>query len=417
MSTLADSYPVPTGRLHELLGGWSGQGSLNSTVWADLAAVEGEDDTPLAERQWRERDVTRRAHRVLLERLLPQLERWPTRLRAWTEALPAVTTSRRVVSARPLRPTDWVQTARRHGWPPATFIGRQRTSQADELLVSTLRWTLPQVLSTVRHATAVLPGVAAAIETQITVAARLLEEYVGEGEAPEPAAADLAAVARAGYPWHALAPVSSTYLRYQRHLEDLALEVIYPLESLRWRLFHIGVLGEVLGALRDEGGELRWRAPLSAAGGRPQYTAHWPEGTTALEVWFEAAGVWGRHASRYPYREALRSLEMQTGAMGPDILIFDGARRRALVLECKFGDARYVGRNGYLQALAYASELRVDVADEIWAYVVGPEGVVVDSSSTSLHGPHVARAVGVTSPTALPQVVRDFLGAADKTKP
>ena len=412
MSTSANPYPVPTGRLRELLGGWSGQGSLAGTLWADLAAVEGEDYTPLAERQWSERDVTRRAHRVLLERLQPQLERWPTRLRDWTEALPAVTTARRVTSGRPLRPTDWAQTARRHGWPPTTFIGRKRTSQADELLVSTLRWTLPQVLSTLRHAAAVLPGAGATIELQMAVAARLLEVYVGDDEAPEPAAADLAAVARAGHPWNVLAPVSSTYLRYQHHLEDLALEVIYPLESLRWRLFHIGVLGEVLGAVRDGGGELRWRAPLSATGGRPQYTAHWSDGTPSLEVWFEAAGVWKRHATRFPYREARAALGMQAGAIGPDILVLDVVRRRALVLECKFGDARYVGRNGYLQALAYASELRVDVADEVWTYVVGPDGVVAGSSATGLHGPHVARRVGVTSPTALPEVVRDFLGAA-----
>ncbi|GAA2725750.1 hypothetical protein [Cellulomonas aerilata] len=411
MSISADPYPVPTGRLRELLGGWSGQGSLSSTLWADLAAVEGEDDTPLAERQWSERDVTRRAHRVLLERLQPQLERWPTRLRDWSEALPAVTNSQRVVSARPLRPTDWAQTARRHGWPPSTFIGRRRTSQADELLVSTLLWTLPQVLTTVRHATAILPGADTTIKLQMAAAARLLEVYVGDDEAPEPAPADLAAVARAGNPWNLLAPVSSTYLRYQHHLEDLALEVIYPLESLRWRLFHIGVLGEVLGALRDEGAELRWRAPLSATGGRPQYLAHWPDGSPPLEVWFEAAGVWSRHASRSPYRDALRALGMQPGAIGPDILLLDVVGRRALVLECKFGDARYVGRNGYLQALAYASELRVDVADEIWTYVVGPDGVVTGSSDTSLHGPHTARRVGVTSPTALPDVVRAFLGS------
>lgn len=378
-------------------------------LWADLAAVEGEDDTPLAEREWSDRDVMRRAHRVLLERLEPQLARWPTRLRDWTEALPAVTRAHRVVSARPLRPTDWAQTARRHGWPPSTFIGRKRTSQADELLVSTLRWTLPQVLSTVRHATAVLPGAAATIERQMEMAARLFELYVGDDPAPQPATADLAAVARAGHPWNLLAPVSTTYLRYQQHLEDLALEVIYPLESLRWRLFHIGVLGEVLGALRDDGAKLQWRAPLSATGGRPQYLAHRPDGSQPLEVWFEAAGVWNRHATRFPYREALRALGMQASAIGPDILLLDVTGRRALVLECKFGDARYVGRNGYLQALAYASELRVDVADEVWTYVVGPDGVVAGSSATSLHGPHVARRVGVTSPAALPGVVREFL--------
>jgi len=203
--------------------------------------------------------------------------------------------------------------------------------------------------------------------------------------------------------------VSTTYLRYQHNLEDLALEVIYPLESLRWRLFHIGVLGEVLGALRDDGAKLQWRAPLSATGGRPQYLAHRSDWSQPLEVWFEAAGVWNRHATRLPYREALRALGMQASAIGPDILLLDVTGRRALVLECKFGDARYVGRNGYLQALAYASELRVDVADEVWTYVVGPDGVVAGSSATSLHGPHVARRVGVTCPAALPGVVREFL--------
>lgn len=419
MSTSAEPPPVPTGRLGELLGGWSGEGTLHSTVWANLAAVQAEDDTPLAERQWTERDVTRRAHRVLLERLQPHLVRWPSRLSEWSNALPAVTRAHRVTSNRPLRPTDWAQTIRRHGWPPAAFIGRQRTTQADELLLATLRWTLPRLLTTFRHASAVLADAAAAVQPQATAAQRLLDEYVGLEDAPAPTDADLLAVARAGYPWNVLAPVSATYLRYERHLDDLARDLIYPLDSLRWRLFHIGVLGEVLGAMRDGGAALQWRAPLSATGGRPQYTAVLgPAGKAApLEVWFEAAGVWRRHGTQYPYREALRALSLSPSAIGPDILVLDVQQRRALVLECKYGDARYVGRNGYLQAVAYANELRVELADTIWSYVVGPEGVVDGSSHTTLHAPHSAQRVGVTSPSALQQVVRDFLAQEQAAPP
>lgn len=412
MSTSAEPYPVPTGRLHELLGGWSGEGTLQSTVWAGLAAVHAEDDTPLAEREWTELDVTRRAHRVLLERLQPHLTRWPTRLNDWSNALPAVTQARRVTAARPLRPTEWAQTTRRFGWPPTAFIGRQRTTQADELLLATLRWTLPRMLTTFRHANAVLADAAMAVQPQAAAAQRLLDEYVGLEEAPAPSDADVLAVARAGYPWNVLAPVTGTYLRYERHLEDLASDLIYPLDSLRWRLFHIGVLGEVLGAMRDAGAHLRWRAPLSATtGGRAQYTAVLPQAgdASALEVWFEAAGVWSRYGTKYPYREALRALSLRPGSIGPDILVLDLEHRRALVLECKYGDAKYVGRNGYLQAVAYANELRVELADAIWSYIVGPEGVVNGSSHTMLHEPHSAQRLGVTSPSGLRQIVIDFL--------
>ncbi len=417
MSTSVDRHPVPTERLHELLGGWSGEGTLDSTVWASLAAVQAEDNTPLAERDWSPLDVTRRAHRVLLERLRPHLERWPTRLTEWSNALPAVTRAQRVTAARPLRPTDWAQTTRRYGWPPTTFVGRQRTTQADELLLATLRWTLPRLLITFRHARAVLADAAAAVQPQAAAAQRLLDEYIGDEEAPAPTDADLRVVARAGYPWNVLAPVSATYLRYERHLDDLATELIYPLDSLRWRLFHIGVLGEVLGAMRDCGARLQWHAPLSAAGGRPQYTAVLgsAEETASLEVWFEAAGAWGRHGTKYPYREAVRALSLRPSFIGPDILILDVQHRRALILECKYGDARYVGRNGYLQAVAYASELRVELADSIWSYVVGPEGVVTGSAHTELHAHHSAQRVGVTSPSGLHQVVRDFLARESGT--
>lgn len=408
MATSAEGLPIPTGHLHGLLGGWSGEGTLESSIWSDLAAVQGDEDTPLAERDWTERDVTRRAHRVLLERLQPQLALWPSRLSEWQDALPAMVHAQRVTSSRPLRPTDWAQTARRHGWFPVAFIGRERTTQADELLLTTLRWTLPQLLTTFRHATAVLADAGAAVQPQLTVAQQLLDEHLGTDEAPTPTPADLSAVARAGYPWNVLAPVTETYARYERHLHDLAADLIFPLESLRWRLFHIGVLGEVLGVLRELGAHLQWRAPLSATGGRAQYAATL-DATTTLEVWFEAAGVWRSHGTKSAYREALEALSMRPSSIGPDILLLDVARRRALVLECKYGAAPYVGRNGYLQALAYAAELRVEVADVVWSYVIGPEGVVQDQSHTSLHATHGPQRVGMASPSALHQVVEDFL--------
>ena len=55
--------PIPQAGLDTVLRAWSGQGQL----WEGLSAVAGE----LAERDWKAKDIRRRANRVLLSLLIP----------------------------------------------------------------------------------------------------------------------------------------------------------------------------------------------------------------------------------------------------------------------------------------------------------------------------------------------------------
>jgi len=416
--TSSAELPIPTAGLSALLRGWSGEGLLTGGLWQALAAVQADepdhhlDDDESTQPQWTEHRIQARAQRVLLERLRPDLSGWPTRLGQWTDALPVVTVSRTTTARRPLRPTNWVATARRHGWPPQTFIGRLRTTTADELLISTLRWTIPQVLATARAAERLLHDVSGDIRSQLNVAGELLEYIGGAGDAPPPLPADLRAIAGSGHPWSGLAAVAGVYVRYGQRLDELAYDLIYPDETLRWRLFHLGVLGQVLLALREHGAQVQWVAPLSGTSAGPQYAVLLPDGRQ-MDLWFEAAGIWRHYNEPSPYRAAVAAVTAARSGggqpIGADLLLIERGKT-GLVLECKYSaHVGEVARKGYLQAVAYASELRSSLATHSWGYVVGPDTVVPGSSRTIAYAEQLSGEIGVVGPAGISELFERFL--------
>ncbi len=394
--------PIPRAGLAEVLRAWSGQGQL----WNALAAVQDDQlDT-----EWSAEDVRRRAHRVLFAKLEGLLTRWPRDLRTWTEALPAESKRERVLSNAPTSGTSWRET-RRLGWPPRSFAGHVRSRVADTLLVTTLRWTIQRVLDIRRDAVSVETSLGKVAREQMGAAEKLLDvEPVASAEPILPTRSDVVALSREGRPWTSLAPVCDALRSTsQASLYELCSELVVPSEDddLLWRLFHLGVLGEVLLYLREAMVEVRSLRPLSGASTNgPSYRVedhdggHW-------DLWFEASGMWSwsEYGSlREPYKAAIEGLYGSPRALGADLLLVRPGDR-ALVLECKYSlDGTYVA-SGYSQAVTYAMELKDRLVDETTAVVVGPEGVVDHHSSTDT----LVGRIGVTPPSSLGMVLSRFL--------
>ena len=362
------ALPIPRRGLDEVVRGWSGQG-----LWEALAAI----DDPLAERRWDAHEIQRRAHRILMQQLVPQIETWPTNANSWLDALPAESQRRSTAGDWPRAGTDWPAT-RRGGWPPRSFIGRTRRRLPATLLATTLRWTLERLASVRADAARVEANVVAPIRPQLACAQELLRvEPIASAEAVQPTKGDLEALHREGRPWHALVPVAESLRRLDATTAlDLAWYAIWPTEELRWRLFHLGVLGEVLVTLRELGASMLSLRPLSAASAGPAYSIAIAE--QQWDLWFEATGLWAHYGHSSPYVEAVQSLVSAPRPLGPDILLMS-PDRSALVIECKYprtvGTLAALVRDGYHQAATYAVETRSRLAPRVRSVAVVPEGV------------------------------------------
>ena len=198
------TYPVPWEGLREVLSGWSGRG----TLYTALAAVEPDavDEGKVATRRWSPRDAEKRAHRILFEEIQPDLASWPARTSEWVDALPAQTHQRTELAQSPTHGISWPRTRALGCWPPRSFVVRHRERTADQLLVTTLRWTVEQLVQVHADATSLAPGLDKMVEPQLRVSSRLLEEEPlrSVGAIP-PDRGDLEAVRREGRPWTAVA--------------------------------------------------------------------------------------------------------------------------------------------------------------------------------------------------------------------
>lgn len=374
---MTDSPPLPIPRrgLDEVLRRWSGPGELYEAI----AAVEA-DDLSQAGRSWSRIDVERRANLMLLKRLIDRLSRWPTRFRVWIDALPAVSVRRprRLVDA-PLAGVSWAETAR-EGWPPRVFVVRPREREPDTVLVTTLRWTLDRVSQIRAHAVALDAEVDSDVRGQLDVGARVRREpIVDQAEPIKPTRTEIAALRREGTPWKQLADVAEV-LRHLDHasLSELADELLMPDAEIRAKLFHLGVLGELLHAVHAVGGTFKSVRPLARRTRRgPAYVVTAPDGSK-WDLWFEAASSWGYN--RYgsppsPYAEAGSGLGGGGGAIGADLMLIRPSER-ALVIECKYSArTEYVGRQAYRQVMCYALET-CRMAKTVDGLVVAPTGVV-----------------------------------------
>lgn len=361
------SLPVPEAGLSEVLRAWNGKGQL-----LDALACVADDE---AERKWSRRDIERRANRVLWERIAPDVAQWPSSVDRWLEALPAETYRETVLAGAPLAGTSWRET-RRFGWPPKEFVVRQRHRVADTLLATCLRWTLERSLAVLDDATALEPSLADGVEERVAAAmATLTVPPIATAVPVEPDQADLRSLRAEGRPWTDTARVAARLLDAERSsIEDLAREWIMPASDLRWRLFHLGVLGEVLLAIRQSGGKTTSIRPLSATTAGPAYVVEDSKGRP-WHLWFEAGGTWSYYKRSEPYTEATVGLS-GTGVLGTDLLLIR-PDEEAILIECKYsGDAATVGRRGYTQVLAYMAEARTSLAPIVTGAVVCPSGVL-----------------------------------------
>lgn len=388
--------PIPEAGLSEVLSKWIGRGQL----FEGLAASFDEAD----ERSWTARDLRSRAQRLLFEQMLPDIASLPTRLATWLDALPATRLQKFVTADVPLAGTEWVTTRIKHGWPPKAFAARQSVRSTDMLLSTTLKWTLERLASVRFGASQSYAEVDFPVRAQLDAATRLTKLHpLSSADSIRPSRQDLRAIARAGRPWGNIAKLAEALLVLEEAPERLAYELLMPDEEIRWRLFHLGVLGVLLQALRSRKCSIVSLRPISAKSTGPAFRITEPTGKV-WSLWFEAAGIWTATTTRAPYAEATSGLALKERALGADLLLLSG-NGEALVLECKYSRSpEFVARAGYYQAVGYAAELASRMCSTVTALVVGPDGVVSRASSTELA---VGR-VGTCAPEHLASCVDEF---------
>lgn len=385
---------IPWRGLEEVFAAWSGQGQL----WRALAAVD-------LEREWSPQDSRRRAMRVLMAQLVPALSRWPRRTDDWVNALPATTETRRGVALAPTAGVIWPDTRRRSGWPPREFVIKPKRRVADTLLATATRWTLDELTAVREDAQRAEPRLEEPIARQLS-AFDALRTVPAVGDVPpiEPSGADVRALSREGRPWSRMAPVTAA-LRTIREatILELARRLVAPTDDAA-RLFHLGVLGEVLIALRAEGAQVTSLRPLSGASPGPAYAVI-DASRRRWELWFEAAGAWSHYGIEDPYKAAVVGVPGSGSALGCDVaLLLPGAD--ALLIECKYSThGTYVGRDGYRAAVAYAAEATGRLTQRVTSIVVGPAAVVRNQSWTTLD----VGAIGVLAPSDIHGCVRRLL--------
>ena len=364
MTTGADA-DIPLDGLAEVLRGWSGRGQL----YEALAAIP-ESDTDVA---WQQLDLEGRARRILLSQIAPFLEAWPNNAVDWLHALPAQSLRQRRISDTPTTGTDWVET-RMLGWPPEQFVVKERSRVADQILSTTLRWTLDQLAVIRQDAIRVERSMRDVARLQLGAALSLRgQPPLDRAEGSRPARSDIGAIARSGWPWTKLAPVADMIVSAQAaDLLAFARQHLLPDPSIRWRLFHLAVLGMLLKTLRERGASVTSLRPLSGASlPGPDYVVELDG--RRWDLWFEAAGIWRYYGQESPYQAMARSsLGYAATPLGPDILMISPGQV-AYAFECKYGDPAYIARDGYLQANAYGYELHAHHAPRVTSCVIGPD--------------------------------------------
>lgn len=386
---------IPPDGLAEALEGWSSKGEL----WQSLAVIP-------SERDWSWRDSERRAMRVLLAELVDAIEQWPTMELEWVEALPAM--SHRVREVGPVLGSgvSWSGT-RLRGWPPTEFVSRPKIRVADQLLVTSLRWTIERLAAIRSSAEKSAPGVSEPIRTQLDAAEALLEiEPVASAHAAAPAEVDLSAISSEGRPWTQMADVTAELLALdEASVFGLARRLVAPTEE-RWRLFHLAVFGEMLRALRDRGLRYRSLRPLSATGSGPAFEVVDGDGRI-WDLWFEASGVWRYYGVRDPYATAVAGVSGAGTALGCDVALVRFPER-ALLVDAKYSsNPAVVGRDGYRAAIAYAAEARSGLVDDVVSVAVGPAEVVQQPGWAQTD----VGQIGVIAPSDLPNAITRIIEA------
>jgi hypothetical protein len=389
------ALPIPAAGLDHVLRAWIGRGQLVK-VLNQLAP----DELP---RDWRPEDTQLRADFMLFLELVPLMARLPGTAKQWVDLLPAQSRRRRTVADAPTGGTAWVETRQQYGWPPSSFVIRHRDRVAHELLATVLAWTGAQVLRLAQRAPSIDPHSVEPVAGQLEALSRIFDAGLLDRCAAEPRPSELAAVRREGAVWRRLVEVAATIRAASEPAS--AAELLWPVEELRPTLFQLGVLGELLCALRSAGASIVSTSPLSFVTGREQF--HVTHHGRVWHLWMEGGRSWQRYGSASRYRSLVTALRAQTRPLSPDLmLVLPG--EAAFVIECKYsGNPDYVGRTGLAQTLLYMTDVGATMAAEVEGVVIAPDGVVGDATSASTP---VGR-LGLAAPSAGVERAVEFMSA------
>lgn len=389
---------IPQEGLAVVLASWSGRGAL-----FDALSMPNDQREM---RQWSPRDIRMRANRILLSRLDPFLSRWPARTAQWLDQLPATKTHSRVIRQVPFAGVSWPETRRTFGWPSTSFIGKESERGSDMLIAQVLRWCVDRLLQIWQDVAGSINDVTFASVKQVQSAISLLgHEPLASASPASPKRPDLIALRREGSPWGSVADVAHELLDAEKSLEHLVYEVLMPDEEIRWRLFHLAILGLLLQSLKSNGCSITSLRPLSPKSFGPNYEVRTAEGRTYL-LWFEASSVWAHLKRPSPFVEATAAMRRAARTNGADILLVE-PDKKALIIECKYSsDQDFVARDGYYQAMAYAAEAQSRFAAEVISLAVGPESTIPAPSFTTLN---TGLSVGTVPPSELNALVGDFI--------
>jgi hypothetical protein len=390
---------IPRTGIAEVLGGWSGEGS----IFADVAFVSGPEAL-----DWTAGDIRKRARRVLLALIDPITEDWPATCSEWQEWLPSSSVSDQQVQRVPTGTVNWRETRRRYGWPPREFAGRVRRRVMDEVAVGTLAWLsaqLNQIVVDVRSQSTVSSD---RVAERVAVISEALSPWTDI--APMcPDRLDLLSLASSGYPWTSVAAAADLVVKADHDPEFIAFELIEPDPDIGWRLFHLATYGMVIRALRNHRFYMSWRRPISGSRTGAQIEAIGPSGTS-FDLWFEAASARNTYGlPRSAYYDAVESIPGAGGPIGVDVMLIERGKR-ALLLECKWStNVAYVGRYGFHQSASYALDAVAGLADQVWSFVVGPQEIVPTTNVASGLHAQFGVVLGSTSPERIGDVVSAFL--------
>jgi hypothetical protein len=133
------------------------------------------------------------------------------------------------------------------------------------LLVTALRWILERLFSIRSDAVDLFPDIGRDVVRQIDAAIALLQvEPILSASALEPRTPELLAIRREGAPWGAVANIAEDLRVLDGSRDLLVARLLIPDDGIRWRLFHLAVLGTVLVGLRDAGCAIFSLHPLSS---------------------------------------------------------------------------------------------------------------------------------------------------------
>ena len=324
--------------------------------------------------------------------------------------MPTTVLTERRLYASPTTKIDWFETLRRHGWPPNRFVGQTRRRSLAEVPVTALVWLsseLNQLLAQVDPP----PLQQNTIITRLTTLDNLVNYHFPDITPVRPDRSELRALAASGHPWRDVATAAAFIDRAYRDPEFLAFDLLEPVleEDLQWRLFHVAVFGLAVAALRRNGHRITWLSPLGSAHVGPQI-ATCSTDDMRWDLWFEAGAARSYYSLGVStYHELVQPLSDVARNLAPDVLLF-GPHGRALILECKWSpDLRYVARDGYHQTSSYALDALNQLASEVWAFTVGPDGLIPTVSVALGAWDDLSIVLGLAPAASLDRIVHAFL--------